>query len=51
MTRKKKGFEFLLDTNWLFQEPIDAEHKEYILLSYQSKTADSTNKILIKRYR
>jgi len=37
MTRKKKGFEFLLDTNWLFQEPIDAEHKEYILLSYFQK--------------
>ena len=44
MTRKKKGFEFLLDTNWLFQEPIDAEHKEYILLSYFQKLNERFDK-------
>ena len=44
MTRKKKGFEFLLDTNWLFQDPIDAEHKEYILLSYFQKLNERFDK-------
>ena len=33
----KKGFEFLLNTDWLFQTPIDLEHKQYVLLSYFQK--------------
>lgn len=26
-----------METNWAFQEPIDLEHKEYVLLSYLQK--------------
>jgi hypothetical protein len=26
-----------MDTNWIFQEPIDLEHKQYVLLSYLQK--------------
>ena len=33
----KKGFEFLLNTDWVFQTPIDLEHKQYVLLSYFQK--------------
>lgn len=34
---KKKGFELIMKTDWLFQEPIDLEHKQYILLDYFQK--------------
>jgi len=40
----KKGFEFLMDTNWIFQEPIDLEHKQYVLLSYFQKLNDRFDK-------
>ena len=40
----KKGFEFLMDTNWLFQEPIDLEHKQYVLLSYFQKLNERFDK-------
>jgi hypothetical protein len=33
MARKKK-IEFVMDTDWMFEKPIDREHKEYKLLSY-----------------
>ena len=26
-----------LDTNWILQEPIDLEHKQYVLLDYINK--------------
>jgi len=27
----------ILDTNWILQEPIDLEHKQYVLLDYMNK--------------
>ena len=33
MARNKK-IEFVMDTDWMFEKPIDREHKEYKLLSY-----------------
>lgn len=34
---------FILDTNWIFQDPIDYEHKQYVLLAYLKKVADKLN--------
>lgn len=39
MTKKKK-IEFLMDTDWMFEKPIDREHKEYKLLSYFQKMGE-----------
>lgn len=38
---------FILETDWIFQEPIDFEYKEYILLAYFKKIDDliSQNKL------
>jgi len=38
--RKKKKIEFLMDTDWMFEKPIDQEHKEYKLLSYFQKMGE-----------
>lgn len=32
-----KEINFILPTDWMFTEPIDAEHKKYVLLSYLQK--------------
>ena len=43
MTRRKKnnkGIEFVMETDWLFEKPIDQEHKEYKLLSYFQKMGE-----------
>jgi len=42
MARKKKnkGIEFIMETDWLFEKPIDQEHKEYKLLSYFQKMGE-----------
>jgi hypothetical protein len=32
---------FMMETDWLFQEPIDFEHKKYVLLAYFKKVDDS----------
>lgn len=37
MKKKKNKNNFMLDTDWLIQQPIDFEHKKYILLSYLQK--------------
>ena len=34
---KKHKMKFLMDTDWLFQGILDAEQKEYVLLSYFQK--------------
>lgn len=39
MTKKKK-IEFLMNTDWMFEKPIDREHKEYKLLSYFQKMGE-----------
>jgi hypothetical protein len=39
MARKKK-IEFLMNTDWMFEKPIDREHKEYKLLSYFQKVGE-----------
>jgi hypothetical protein len=39
MGRKKK-IEFLMNTDWMFEKPIDSEHKEYKLLSYFQKMGE-----------
>ena len=28
--RKNKEIEFIMNTDWLFEDPIDQEHKEFI---------------------
>ena len=33
----KKKIKFIMETDWLFKEPIDFEHKEYTLLGYFQK--------------
>ena len=38
--RKNKGIEFIMNTDWLFEKPIDQEHKEYKLLSYFQKMGE-----------
>jgi len=38
--RKNKEIEFIMDTDWVFQKPIDREHKEYKLLSYFQKMGE-----------
>jgi len=40
----KKGFEFLMNTDWVFQQPIDLEHKQYVLLSYFQKLNERFDK-------
>jgi hypothetical protein len=30
-----------METNWVFQEPIDFEHKQYVILDYLQKISDS----------
>ena len=37
---KKKKIEFLMNTEWMFEKPIDQEHKEYKLLSYFQKMGE-----------
>jgi len=44
MTRRKK-IEFLLNTDWMFEKPIDQEYKEYKLLSYFQKMGDRLDKL------
>ena len=43
MGRKKK-VEFLMKTDWMFDKPIDQEHKEYVLLSYFQKMGEKLEK-------
>jgi hypothetical protein len=43
--RRKKKIEFLMDTDWMFEKPIDREHKEYKLLSYFQKMGDKLDKM------
>lgn len=44
MTRRKK-IEFLMETDWMFEKPIDREYKEYKLLSYFQKMGDKLDKL------
>ena len=32
-----ENLNFILPTDWMFKEPIDAEHKKYVLMSYFQK--------------
>jgi hypothetical protein len=44
MARKKK-IKFLMDTDWMFEKPIDREHKEYKLLSYFQKMGEKLDNL------
>ena len=44
MARKKK-IEFLMNTDWMFEKPIDREHKEYKLLSYFQKMGEKLDNL------
>jgi hypothetical protein len=44
MTRRKK-IEFLMNTDWMFEKPIDREYKEYKLLSYFQKMGEKLDKL------
>jgi len=45
MGRKKQNIEFLMQTDWMFEKPIDREHKEYKLLSYFQKMGEKLDKL------
>lgn len=40
----EKKVKFLLETDWLYQEPIDFEHKKYVLLNFFQKIDEQLNK-------
>lgn len=42
---KKKKIEFLMNTEWMFEKPIDKEHKEYKLLSYFQKMGEKLDNL------
>jgi hypothetical protein len=42
---KKKKIEFLMNTDWMFEKPIDREYKEYKLLSYFEKMGEKLDKL------
>ena len=42
---KKKKIEFLMNTDWMFEKPIDREYKEYKLLSYFQKMGEKLDKL------
>jgi hypothetical protein len=44
MARRKK-IEFLMNTDWMFEKPIDREYKEYKLLSYFQKMGNKLDKL------
>jgi hypothetical protein len=44
MARRKK-IEFLLNTDWMFEKPIDQEYKEYKLLSYFQKMGEKLDNL------
>ena len=44
MTRRKK-IQFLMNTDWMFEKPIDQEYKEYKLLSYFQKMGEKLDKL------
>ena len=35
-----ENINFILPTDWMFNQPIDAEHKKYLLMSYFQKIDD-----------
>lgn len=43
--RKNKEIEFVMETDWLFEKPIDKEHKEYILLGYFQKMGEKLDRM------
>lgn len=43
----KNDYKFLLDTDWIFQGYIDAEHRQYVLLSYFKKIGKYLDEIKI----
>ena len=42
---KKNKIEFLMNTDWMFEKPIDREYKEYKLLSYFQKMGEKLDKL------
>jgi hypothetical protein len=44
MTRRKK-IQFLMNTDWMFERPIDREHKEYRLLSFFQKMGEKLDNL------
>jgi len=48
MARKKKKESWLkLQTDWMFQEPIDFEHKKYVLLDFLKKCDQNLNDLKV----
>jgi len=45
MAKKNRKIEFLMQTDWMFEKPIDKEHKEYKLLSYFQKMGEKLDKL------
>ena len=45
MAKRKPKIKFLMETDWMFEKPIDREHKEYKLLSYFQKMGDRLDKL------
>lgn len=48
MARKKKNQNWLnLPTDWMFHEPVDFEHKKYVLLNFLKKCENSLDELKI----
>jgi len=45
MAKKNRKIEFMMQTDWMFEKPIDKEHKEYKLLSYFQKMGEKLDKL------
>jgi hypothetical protein len=45
MAKRKPKIKFLMETDWMFEKPIDREHKEYKLLSYFQKMGEKLDKL------
>jgi hypothetical protein len=43
--KRNKKIEFLMNTDWMFEKPIDKEHKEYKLLSYFQKMGEKLDNL------
>lgn len=45
--KKKESVKLLMNTDWIFEDPIDSEHKQYKLLGYFQKMNENLDKFKI----
>lgn len=47
MSKQKNKYDFILDTDWIFQGYVDVEHRQYVLLDYFKKMGKYLEEIKI----